>query len=179
MFFYTSLFVASFIVAMVVLWLYKSLVGIGTALYRAILPSSKSNTTNRIKERDLPLTVNDARTPWGWGRHATPATVARTPAALPKEKATETPWGWPGNNHKIPAYRVKEGIPIRSMSGAQSGALSTADITPPKAAGNRAKKIGWPYREDQFEFAGDTYSVTQKVNPKKTNLKNTAKPWGW
>ena len=180
MFFYTSLFMASFIIAMVVLWLYKSLVGIGTALYRAILPSSKSNITDHFTEPTLPLTVNGARTPWGWSGHATPATEARTHVALPDKKAPEVPWGWPGNKHKVaPEYQVKEGIPLCPVTGARSGTRSNADITPPKAVRARAKKIGWPYREDQFEFAGDTYSVTQKVNPKKTNLKNTAKPWGW
>ena len=60
MFFYTSLFVASFIIAMVVLWLYKSLVGIGKAIYQAILPSSKSNITAHAEEPALAMTQRDS-----------------------------------------------------------------------------------------------------------------------
>ena len=176
MLFYTSLFVASFIIAMVVLWLYKSLVGIGKAIYQAILPSSKGNITAHVQEPALAMTVNNARTPWGWSGHTPPATVARTNAALPEEKARDAqsvPWGWPGNKHKIPEYRLKEGIPLLPTSDVRSKASTNMDRR------SMAKKIGWPYREDQFEFAGDTYKVTQKMNIRKTNLSKSAKPWGW
>lgn len=178
MFFYTSLFVASFIVAMVVLWLYKSLVGAGKAIYQAILPSSKSSITDHVKETAVPLTINNARTPWGWEGNASPATLARTHAALPEEKAFDAqsvPWGWKGNKHKVSEYRVKDGIPLKPVTGARSKVFDR----PSKTASNMAKMIGWPYREDQFEFAGDTYRVTQKMKPRKTILSESAKPWGW
>jgi hypothetical protein len=179
MFFYTSLFVASFIVAFIALWLYKSLVDIGKSFYQAILPSSKNDITAHVEESNSPVTVNEAKTPWGWGGHATPATEARIQAAVPDKSASNVPWGWPGSKHKVRTYQVKGGIPIRAGKDAQAVAWSVADKTSPGAARKRAQKIGWPYREDQFEFAGDTYKVTQKAKPRKTNLKKTAKPWGW
>lgn len=183
MFFYASLFVASFIVAMIVLWLYKSLANIGKAIYQAILPSSKSNFTEHAKDTVTRLTVNNTPTPWGWGGNAKPANVARTNAASTGNQpsnAQAIPWGWRGNKHKIPEYRVKGGIPILPVSGTrprvQPKARSQAQS---QASNNRVEKIGWPYREEQFEFAGDTYKVTQKVKLRKTNLRKSAKPWGW
>ena len=179
MFFYTSLFMASFIIAMVVLWLYKSLINVGKVVYGAILPSSKGNITANARDIVVPLSFNNARTPWGWGGHATPAAEARTHAALPDKKAPDVPWGWPGNKHKVPEYQLKEGIPFHPVTGARSGTVSNERSTAAKANRSLAEKVGWPYREDQFDFAGDTYKVTQKMRPQKTDLKNTAKPWGW
>ena len=67
MFFYTSLFIVSLITALIFLYLYNTVAGVGKAFYQAPLPSAKSNRTNRSgKTRRFRSTVNDAPTPWGW-----------------------------------------------------------------------------------------------------------------
>lgn len=37
----------------------------------------------------------------------------------------------------------------------------------------------WPHREEKSEASGKAYKVTRKARPARTNLKETAKPWGW
>ena len=168
MFFYASLFVATLILAAVVLWLYRAVVGAGKAVYQAILPSSKSGSADHLAREAVRTTVNETRTPWGWGEHAKPAHAARTAknAAAPVGKSDNVPWGWPGSEKK--GHDYKPGMSHARRAGADSTAK-------PAAKG----QIGWPYREDKFEFAGKAYKVTRKVAPKKTNLASTGKPWGW
>lgn len=98
MFFYTSLFVASLIVALILVWLYRAILGAGKAVYRAILPSSKSNPTDHRKRQAVRTTVNDAVTPWGWGEHVKLSQAARTAAIAP---SNAIPWGWRGSKRKI------------------------------------------------------------------------------
>lgn len=168
MFFYASLFVATLILAAVVLWLYRALVGAGEAVYKAILPSSKSSPTDHLANEAVRTTVNETRTPWGWGEHAKPAHAARTVKSAPGHmgKSDNVPWGWPGNNQKAKDYKP-------GMSHARRAGVEP--MAKPAAKG----QIGWPYREDKFEFAGKAYKVTRKATPKKSNLSTTGKPWGW
>ena len=77
---YAALIIAAFILATVVLWLYRAIVGAGKAIYQAILPSSKLDTsdpTHHVEDERLALTVNETRTPLGLGR--TLHTSARCP----------------------------------------------------------------------------------------------------
>ena len=164
MFFYTSLFVASLIVALIVLWLYHAIADVGKAVYRAILPSSKDSPTAHLEHETVRATVNDTRTPWGWGGKAKPSQEARTAAIAPADSA---PWGWPGNKNEIREH------------GRNFDLNGGAALTEPVAQKKAQAPTGWPYREEKFEFAGKAYKVTRKVAPKKTNLSTTGKPWGW
>lgn len=76
MFFYTSLFIASLIAALVILWAYH-------ALLRAMHPSAKKGPTRHLSARPMAATINGTRTPWGWKNHDTPTHQARTHAAMP------------------------------------------------------------------------------------------------
>lgn len=165
MFFYTSLFIASLIVALVALWLYHALADIGKVVYRAILPSSKGNPADHLEPAAvLRTTINDTPTPWGWGDDAKPSQAARTAKIAPSDSV---PWGWPGNNNKIREhgnnYDLNAGRPL----------------VEPNAAKKQKATTGWPYREEKFDFAGKSYKVSRKAKPKKTNLSNTSTPWGW
>jgi hypothetical protein len=172
MFFYASLFVATLILAAVVLWLYRAVVGAGQAVYQAILPSSKTTPTDHLAREAVRTrtTINDTPTPWGWGEHTKPSQAARTEKRTPVHahmgKSDNVPWGWPGSNQKARDY--KPGMSHARRTGADP-------VAKPAAKG----KVGWPYREDKFEFAGKAYKVTRKSTPKKTNLSSTGKPWGW
>ena len=173
MFFYTALFIASVITAFVVLYLYNALKEVGTAVYRAFLPSSKDNLARHIDDTPYHATINDTPTPWGWDEQAAPEKRVKAVPASPND---DTPWGWKGNNHEI-----RE----RGSKGAVQNAASGRDAFLNKAASDRAAKasnkaaVGWPYREEKFEFAGQAYKVTRKATPRRTNLGTTGKPWGW
>lgn len=164
MLFYTALFIASLIVALILLWIFHALADVGKAVYRAMLPSSKDNPTAHLEAETVRASVNDTPTPWGWGEHSKPAQAARTTAAA---SADTVPWGWPGNDREIRDH----GQNYQLNAG---GAL-----TEPKTEEKKETGVGWPYREEKFDFAGKAYKVTRKVVPKKTNLRETDKPWGW
>ena len=110
MFFYTSLFIASLVVALVIVWLYNAVADVATQIYRAFLPSSKNNTTEYVREVSLRTTINDTRTPWGWNSHETPRTVAKTHAAIPSSTSKASPWGWPGSDKPKSAEKEKSKV---------------------------------------------------------------------
>lgn len=178
MFFYTSLFVASLIVALVILWLYNALMDVGRVVYRAMLPSSKNNITGHVRDYVLPSTGNGTPTPWGWQSKAAPAQLAKTQAATPGESrpATErAPWGWPGNNQVTSKHQPAHACP----DGSKTEAAFWGYVAKPDSAEKANRKVGWPYREEKFEFAGKSYKTTRRVKVRKTNLSKTEKPWGW
>ena len=89
MFFYTSLFIASLIAALVILWAYRAIADAGQALLRAMLPSTKKGPTSHLSARTMPTTINGTPTPWGWKNHDTPAHQARPHAAMPTSEQLE------------------------------------------------------------------------------------------
>ena len=66
MLFYTSLFIASLIVALVILWLYNALRDVGRTVYQAMLPSSRQNLAKEIQNVGYHTAFNSTPTPWGW-----------------------------------------------------------------------------------------------------------------
>jgi hypothetical protein len=93
MFFYVALLIACVIIALVILYLYNSLVEVGRTIYRAFLPSAKTNFTTQPQDKNLATTINDTPTPWGWDSQA----YSVTRKAKPKRanlKTTGKPWGW-------------------------------------------------------------------------------------
>jgi hypothetical protein len=166
MFFYTGLIVASVIVALVILWLYNAIADAGKVVYRAMLPSSKSNATKQPLRQRLATTINDTPTPWGWKSGATPANEAQTHPARPSKQA---PWGWPGNDNEIREHGAAAAYNAH-LDGANAQLRSKETEKP---------NVGWPYREEKLEMAGKTYKVSRKVRPKRANLATTGKPWGW
>jgi hypothetical protein len=172
MFFYISLFVACVIIALVILYLYNSVAGVGKLIHRTLLPISKNNLTAHLEDKKLATTINDTPTPWGWESHSTPENVAQTHPAAP---SGQRPWGWPGNHHATYDHRSTNGTGNASGSGifhAHNGSASTPEAT-------ESPTVGWPYREEKFEFAGKAYKVTRKAKLKRTDLSTTSKPWGW
>jgi hypothetical protein len=83
MFFYTSLFIVSIFVALIVLWLYHSIADVGQTLLKSILPDKKKGPTSHLSARIMSKTINETQTPWGWRNHETPAKRARAHAATP------------------------------------------------------------------------------------------------
>lgn len=153
MFFYISLFIAGVIIAFVVLYVYRSLWEVGQTIYRAFLP--------------LATAIKDTPAPWGWDGHASPDSVKRPHAVRQKG---QTPWGWPGNDQEIREHGTGNGL-LNSLRNLHDGVSATG--------AERNPSVGWPSREEQFEFAGKTYKTTRKATPERPNRKTSGKPWGW
>lgn len=66
MFFYTSLFVACAIAALLAIYLYKAITNVGKALYKGLLPSTKTTAADHLSRTRYYSTKNSAPAPWGW-----------------------------------------------------------------------------------------------------------------
>ena len=174
MFFYTALFIASVIGALIILFLYNSMISAGKAVYRAILPGSKDNIAAHINETPYHATINDTPTPWGWDGQAAPANPVKT--VVPAPPNDNTPWGWKGNDHAIREHGPNSAV--RNASLGFDDFLNKIRNEDDQKESKQAA-VGWPYREEKFESAGKVYKVKRKATLRKTNLETTAKPWGW
>ncbi len=84
MLFYTSLFIASLLAALVILWAYHAIADVGQALFKSMLPGAKNNgPTRHLGTHTMRPTINGTPTPWGWKSHDTPENMAKTHAAKP------------------------------------------------------------------------------------------------
>ena len=174
MLFYTSLFVASALVALVIFYVFSALRDVGRLVFKAFLPSSKNELSEVASDETRFTTVNETLTPWGWSNDAPRGKAAHTNRIL---SSKQTPWGWKGNNRVIRTRDPKTAINSEANIG-PTGFLAKMD-NESKSADHSVAQVGWPYREEKFEFAGKSYKVTRKARLTKTNLRETGKPWGW
>ncbi len=154
MLFYTSLFVASLVAALVLFWIYNVVVDSGRAVNRALHSNSKSKHTDEL-EREINHTAGvDVPSVWGQGDHSNPSQAARTAAIAPSHTV---PWGWPNYNQ-----RQSEPAQQHNVSGQQ-----------------KALPTGWPSRVDRPELAGTKYKVSRKSKNQDPSLSVKNKQWGW
>lgn len=176
MLFYASLFLFCVAVSCVSLWMYRSLNSVGKAVYRVLLPSSKSNENNQAGEREGALTTNEARVPWGWSRETAPRRRKPLSKVKAARQAPTVPWGWPGNqrNERSADDRANRLVQaMRRRDGVESE-------TSPQPTKEDEPRVGWPYRDEAFEFAGKQYKVVHASGPVgNTNMGGMARPWGW
>ena len=173
MLFYASLFLLCVAVSAIILWLYRSMYSVARATYQAIFPSTREEFTDE-REVSLRSTLQATPTPWGWSSDYTPRTVAPAiPRVQPSEKAIPVPWGWKGNTRNTELttrqFRGDVGEAAAALKNMVNGLSSDDDDN----------FIGWPYRDEHFDFAGKEYNVTRKTRVEKTNLGVIPKPWGW
>ena len=83
----------------------------------------------------------------------------------------QNPWGW--KRRATPEYSARTHPASANTAGLDSFLESSL------AQSNRKPAVNWPHRVDKKEVAGKAYKVTRKVKLQRTNLKETAKPWGW
>lgn len=167
MLFYIALFVACVIIAVAFLYVFRALEHVTEDVYQVSVQSIRTRHRNRPKERNLAPTVNDTPTPWGWNGAEKPGHLVQAHPAAPNVKA---PWGWKGNHQPIHAHGVLKGV---------NGSSVTRHDNAPGQAKIVSPAIGWPYREEKFEFGGKSYKVARRAAPKPPDLSKTDKPWGW
>jgi hypothetical protein len=166
MLFYSTILIVSLIVAVVILWFYRTNKDTSQAIYNTIKPPAVDRSpNNHLKETTAPMA--DTPTPWGTKSHQAPRSLAQTHATRPLKQA---PWGWPGHKQ----HQVRE----QHTHNASHSSLIDAPSADPVSI--RSQKVGWPYREEMVKTGGKVYKKARKVSPpKKTNLKTISKPWGW
>ena len=98
MLFYAILFISSFVVMLVVLWLLRMIASLARTLHKKRLPNEKQGPTAHLNQKKYGKNAELASKAWGRKPHATPANLARTHAAIAEQP---TPWGWPGNEHDL------------------------------------------------------------------------------
>jgi hypothetical protein len=158
MLFYVSLILFSIAVSAIVLWFYRSLFEIGKATYQAIFPSAKKQYREERLE-SLNPSLNSAATPWGWSGGGSRRAIPVAPTVT--RKAATAPWGWKGGGDSAKSRNT-----ATNANAQQANSKGTSDI-------------GWPYREEKFDFSGKEYTVVKKKRVKKSNMSGVSKPWGW
>lgn len=108
MFFYTSLFVACVVAALLVVYLYNALVNAGRVFYRSFLPSSKDKIAGHLSRTRYYSTRNDTPAPWGWrgnngevrehGSHA--SSTSGLDAFISDHGKRSATAGWPNREEK-------------------------------------------------------------------------------
>jgi hypothetical protein len=168
MLFYSTMFIVSLIVAVVILWFYRVSADTSKAIYTTIIPSRVDESpSDHLNETVAHKARTNAEIPRRKKSHQTPRNLARTHPAKP---IVQPPWGWPG--HKQHQVRKQRSDYARHNSLNDASSADSARI--------RSQKVGWPYREDMMKTGGKGYKIRRKVPPsKKTNLKTLSKPWGW
>src|SRR5690554_4117711 len=141
------------LVSVVSIWVYRAIFGIGRVAYRSSLRGSRKVSKRaqaRMKAR------RKARAKAGGV-----STISGVP----------TPWGW----HKASGqtHLDQEVRPSGSLIGhARSDEQVFANM-PQRAAAK--KYVGWPYKEEQMDFAGKSYKVSRKPTDRQ-ELDGDGKP---
>jgi hypothetical protein len=164
---YTTIFIASIILALIALVFYRVIVS-SKSILSSKEPFSIISTPNPEKGK-APFTTTGTPAFAGQNSSVTPERMAKTHPAMPTEYVD---WGWEtGGNH------VREHRPHHTTGGGNTEHCSLyndADsVAPPNWSAGRL------HREDKREAYGNTYKVTRKVDPLDLSPDDSGKPWGW
>lgn len=170
MLFYVALAIACIVAATVCLWLYRSMVEVGKTAYRTILPSGGNRRFESRRQKTfvrLNSTVAQTRSPWGWSKHNAPS---RSRAGTGGRSGEQVPWGWPGSS----------GLKRSNLDLIGRGLETSAAVDSVRSvtgSGNKDRnKVGWPYREERFEFKGRSRRTAAR---EQAVTGGKSKPWGW
>ena len=168
MLFYSTMFIVSLILAVVILWFYRASRDTSKAIYTTIRPGRVDHSpSDPLNDTVAHKTLTNAESPLGMKSHQAARNLGQTHRA---RSIVQTPWGWPG--HKRP--RVGE---FRTHLASNNSSNDAPSADP---ASIRSQKVGWPYREDMMKTGGKVYKTTRKVPPpRKATPKTISKPWGW
>lgn len=179
MLFYASLFVVCIITACILLWMFRSLREVGTAVYRAFLPSHKGNV-KAARLTHLSSHLDSTPTPWGWDSSSSRVKAKPHRVAQPVSKGAPVPSGWRSHQRKTLASRAKKSAKrhldrsdFTEMFENVRSTVGVADTV------EHQFKIGWPYREESFDFEGSNYKSSRKREKTDAGALKNAKPWGW
>ncbi len=165
---YTTIFIASITLALIVIVFYRVVMGSGKSVLSSKEPFSIISTPNPEKGT-APFTTTGTPATAGQNSSVTPERMAKTHPAMPTKTMD---WGWKtGGDH------VREHRPHHATGGVNTGHCSLYNDADPVAPVSRS--TGRLHREEGHEAIGNVYKVTRRVNPQDSNPDNSGKPWGW
>ena len=170
MLFYASLLLFSVAISVIALWFYRSMYDIGKAAYRAILPRARK-AYKEEKAVSLSSGLATKATPWGWSSDRGPRRAIPVVSPVAK-KAAPAPWGWKGNDSRSRSRSIRLGGDVEEAAESLKNMLS-------RPAKGNTEHVGWPYREESFDFAGKEYKVVRKTRIRIAKAGGMSKPWGW
>jgi len=169
---YTTLFVASLIVAAVIYFLFKVISDSSRSVY-----SSKnrtaiiSSTINKRNDTTGTTGLAYKPSPFGQAGHASPKHIAKTNPAIPTDTIN---WGWQGSGVQLREPQLRP-----SQGAGESSHCSLYDTGTPQSKPNPGQHAGRLRREEQFKPAGRSYKVTREVDRDMSEPESLNKPWGW
>ncbi len=141
MFFYAGLFIACFIVAMIAVWLYRSVTNAGRTVYKSILPSAKGKSAfeRHLDQVAIRNRGRGASSPWGSSDKTRPEQYARVVSQSQSSRGFSA-----------------AGADKRKTAGSANYSRSKSGL----ALGSQES---WACRNEEFEFAGKTYTVKRQA----------------
>ena len=165
---YATIFIASIILALIALMVYRVVMDSGKSVLNSKEPIIIISSTPNPRKGNAPFTTTGTPALSGEKSHVTPGRIAATHPAMPSEKID---WGWQTDgNH------VREHHPHHGAGGGNTGHCSLYDVNPTATSNQSAAR---PHREEKLETGGKAYKVTREVTPQTSNDESSDKPWGW
>ena len=165
---YTTIFIASIILALIAIVFYRVVMGSGKSVLSSKGPLSIISTPSPEKGK-APFTTMGTPAIAGQNSSVSPERMAKTHPAMPTEHMD---WGW-----KTGGSHVREHSPHYATDAGNNGHCSLYNDPEPVAPASRS--AGRLHREEGHEAVGNVYKVTRKVNPQDSNPDDSGKPWGW
>lgn len=166
---YTTFFIASLIVAVVALFIYKAVRDTSRSVYSskeriAIISHPPGNQGKNTASKTVA-----ASKPFP-DRHSSLAQTNMV-AAYPAMPSERVDWGWEGNGNQLGEHH--------SHQTAASSHCSLYDVGTEDSTANHQQNKGFLQREDKRELGGRAYKVSRKAVPRSANAGTQGKPWGW
>lgn len=165
---YTTMFLASLVLALVALVFYRVTIQSSKSILSTKGPVSIISTPKPGKGK-APFTTTGTPAVAGQNSNVTPARMAKTHPAKPTEKFD---WGW-----KTEGDQVRGPHPHQVTGGVNNGHCSLYNDDDPVAPHKRS--AGRLHREEMREAIGNTYKVTRRVTAGNSSSDDSGKPWGW
>lgn len=165
---YTTIFIASVVLALVALVFYRVALQSSKSILSSKGPVSFISTPDSQKGT-APFTTTGTPALAGQKSDVTPGQIAKTHPAKPTEKVD---WGWQTDGNK-----ARECHPHHTTGVSNTGHCSLYNDADPLAPSNRS--VGRLHRVEKRETYGKAYKVTRKVGSQDSNLDGSGQPWGW
>jgi len=166
---YTTIFIASLILAVVGLVLYRVITASSESVLNSKGPVSLISSTTNSPIGESPYVVADAPAFPDKSSRIASANVAGPSPVMP---AGDVDWGWQTDENQ-----VREQHPHHSTGAVDSGHCSLFDVDP--TAPPVKRDVTWPHSEEKHEAGGSAYKVTRKAPLQTASADDSGKPWGW
>ena len=170
---YATILIASLIVAVVALFLYKVISDSSRSVYSSkngIAITDRSPVGQKNKARHSAVT--DALNSLDDRSLVTPGSMAKTIPAMPSSDSSGPVWQGGGN-------QASGQLAHHGAGGADASHCSLYDVSVAEPKLKRNRNTGWPYREEKAESSGRVYKVKRKSAAQTASPQTINKPWGW